>query len=200
MKEPAITGLITAAGLSGRMGSFKPLRDFEGEPFIVSITRKILKQCNKVIIVTGFKTEEIVPVINEIFADKNVMLVFNPDYEKGMFTSLQKGIKEAADYEWILYHFVDQPFFTEKFYSDLVSQMNVVSDWIQPAYGKREGHPILFNRKVSQLILDYPCDSNLRVIKENPSIAKSRWICDYPEVLTDFDTEENIKEYYRAKK
>lgn len=199
MKLQAIAGLIAAAGLSERMGSFKPLHDFEGESFITAITRKLIPRCNKVIVVTGFKEEEIKTVINNSFKEKNVSIVSNPDFREGMFTSLQAGLKEAFDCDWILYHFVDQPFFSEKFYSDFLSQTNTDADWIQPSYDRKLGHPLLFNRKVAELIINSPVGSNLRIIKENKMIIKSAWECGYPEVRIDFDSEENIKEYYKLK-
>jgi len=197
MKTPVVTGLIIAAGLSERMGSFKPLLDFEGEPFIVAITRKIINYCGKVIIVTGYKSDEINSIINSRFSSENICLVYNPDYEKGMFTSLQKGINEALNSEWILYHFVDQPFFAEQYYSEFICQLNENSDWIQPSFNGKEGHPVLFNRKVSQLIINSPPDSNLRIIKEDSAITKTLWNCNYPEVLVDFDSKKNISDYYR---
>lgn len=200
MKTPSVTGLIIAAGLSKRMGQFKPLCDFEGEPFIISITRKLLSGCCKVIIVTGYCASEINSIINSRFGNNNISLVYNPDYEKGMFTSLQKGIHEMVNSDWVLYHFVDQPFFTEKFYSDFVNRINENSNWIQPAYEGKEGHPVLFDKKVSQLILNTSPDSSLRLIKEDPSIIRTKWICGYPEVLTDFDSKENITEYLKSKK
>lgn len=198
--KPAITGVIVAAGFSKRMGSFKPLNDFEGETYIETITRKILPFCGKTIIVTGFKSEKIEAIIKKRFNDDPVKLVFNPDFEKGMFTSLQKGVSIAGESEWILYHFVDQPFFTLDFYKEFLSNADESFDWIQPSYNGREGHPILFNSKVTRLILAGSQDSNLRAIKENPSINKSKWECSYPEIRMDFDTEENIRNYYNLKK
>ncbi len=200
MKTQVVTGLIVAAGLSERMGSFKPLDDFRGEPFIISITRKIINHCGKVLIVTGYKSDEINSAINSRFTDENISLVDNADYDKGMFTSLQKGINEVINYDWVLYHFVDQPFFTEEFYSEFIEQINESSDWIQPSYNGKEGHPVLFNKKVSRLILKSPQNSNLRIIKNDPSINKALWNCNYPEVLVDFDSKMNISDYYKNKK
>ncbi|MEW6702134.1 MAG: NTP transferase domain-containing protein [Bacteroidota bacterium] len=202
MKITKISGLLISAGLSVRMGSFKPLMNYEGEPFVVVIVKKLLKFCERVIIVTGYKSDEIELVLNSQFLNSSIsqlrnriFIVFNADYEKGMFTSLKTGIKELHNSDWVLYHFVDQPFFPENFYEDLISRINAESDWIQPVHQGEEGHPLLFNKKVVEMIAKSFFDSNLRTIRNLPAVRKNYWECNYPEVLLDFDTPEEIEKF-----
>ena len=196
MVKNNVTGLILAAGLSQRMGAFKPLMNFQGKPFVVSIINKLLDHCGKIIVVTGCWADELTGVIKANFDTNQIKLEYNPDYEKGMFTSLRKGVAAAQGNDWVLYHFIDQPFFTNAFYSEFVSQIDVSYDWIQPSYNGRPGHPIMFGKKVSDLIINSLLQSSLREIKNNHAVIRKEWACSYPEVLIDFDTKESMDHYY----
>ncbi len=214
MNGTKVNGLLISAGLSGRMGEFKPLMQFNGEPFVTGITRKLVSFCEKVVIVTGFQNEKVEALIDSQFSitrldstrlieservnsqfPNKVTCVYNPNYTKGMFTSLKAGIEQLKNSEWVLYHFVDQPFFTNEFYKKMVSQANDEFDWVQPVHDGKEGHPVMFNKKVIDMIAESPLDSNLRMIRDLPVIRKNYWNCDCPEVLVDFDTKEDLKRF-----
>jgi molybdenum cofactor cytidylyltransferase len=199
MVKKKISGLLIAAGLSKRMGDFKPLMDYNSNSFIVLITKKLLDVCENVLIVTGHKSIEIENTIEFAFIENNlfprVKIVVNPDYEKGMFTSLQTGLKELTDSDWVLFHFVDQPFHKEKFYKEFVSQLDVNYDWIQPMYNGKEGHPVMFKKTVFERIITSPENHILRLIRDDDSTKKKKWECSYPQILKDFDTPEDLKSF-----
>ena len=201
MNSNKLNGLLISAGLSGRMGKFKPLMQFNREPFVTGITRKLVSFCEKVVIVTGFQNEKVEALIDSQFSILNsqfsnkVACVYNPNYTKGMFTSLKAGIEHLKNSEWVLYHFVDQPFFTNEFYKKMVSQANDEFDWVQPVHDGKEGHPVMFNKKVIDLISKSSLDSHLRMIRDLPDIRKNYWNCGYREVLIDFDTPEDLKNF-----
>ncbi len=201
MNSNKLNGLLISAGLSGRMGEFKPLMQFNREPFVTGITRKLVSFCEKVVIVTGFQNEKVEALIDSQFSILNsqfsnkVACVYNPNYTKGMFTSLKAGIEHLKNSEWVLYHFVDQPFFTNEFYKKMVSQANDEFDWVQPVHDGKEGHPVMFNKKVIDLISKSSLDSHLRMIRDLPDIRKNYWNCSYREVLIDFDTPEDLKNF-----
>lgn len=194
MKGMKVNGLLISAGLSGRMGEFKPLMLFDGESFITGITRKLLRFCNEVVVVSGFQNEKVESVINSQFQDR-VSCAYNPHFEKGMFTSLKAGIDRLENSDWVLYHFVDQPFFTNEFYYELILHANNECDWVQPVCDGKEGHPVMFNRKVIELVKESSLDSNLRMIRDLPRVRKNYWNCHYPEVLVDFDTREDLERF-----
>ena len=201
MNKPIINGLLISAGLSGRMGQFKPLMNYDGKSFVVGITRKMLKVCDRVVIVTGFRNEDVRSLINSEFSTLNsqfsirVECVFNPNYEHGMFTSLQTGLTELKDSEWILYHFVDQPFYEEKFYRELISQRDDNYDWIQPCYNAKEGHPVLFKKNIFKKIITADPSSSLRLIRDDGETKIKIWECGYSQILNDFDTLDDMKNF-----
>ena len=211
-----IYGLLIAAGESGRMKKFKPLMKYKGLPFIIQIIVKMFPVCEKIIVVTGFKSEELIknakeylfrPEIISIHLEgkiigldkrdfaKNVEFLFNENYESGMFSSLKCGINfiSASKPEWILYHFVDQPDLPAKFYYDFVSGIDQKFNWIQPRHKQKNGHPILINNSLFDLIGRKNNESSLRDISADKSLLKKYWDCAFPQVLTDLDTPEDVE-------
>lgn len=185
-----VSGLILAAGLSGRMNSFKPLLKIKNQTIIQVIVDKLLNVCDDVIIVTGFKSDEIKSVIEK---SDRIKFVFNEEYEKGMFTSLKKGLSELSNSDWTIYHFVDQPFLPEIFYSDFVTRIDQNYNWIQPEFNSVKGHPILISRSIYQIILNESDGGSLRSISSNSFIKKFIWSCNYPQIHDDLDTPEEFK-------
>ena len=198
MKDLIITGLIVSAGKSGRMGSFKPLMDYNGMTFLQRVILNLNSVSEKIIIVTGFNSEslqkEAIKLFSnnsETFSSDKIRFVKNENYEKGMFTSLQKGLSLIESCDWILYHFVDQPGLPIEFYKEFIAQIDQIHNWIQPSYDNRNGHPILFNNEIVDLILSSNENSNLRELGKSSIAKKKRWDCTYKNVLQDIDTQED---------
>ena len=198
MKDLIITGLIVSAGKSGRMGSFKPLMDYNGMTFLQRVILNLYSVSEKIIIVTGFNSESLQKETiklysnnSETFSSDKIRFVKNENYEKGMFTSLQKGLSLIESCDWILYHFVDQPGLPIEFYKEFIAQIDQIHNWIQPSYNNRNGHPILFNNEIVDLILSSNENSNLRELGKSSIAKKKRWDCTYKNVLQDIDTQED---------
>jgi molybdenum cofactor cytidylyltransferase len=167
---------------------------YKDKPFVITIVEKLLTVCERVVVVTGFKSNEVESVCSLQFADR-VECVFNQNYEQGMFTSLQAGLKELKDSDWILYHFVDQPFHEEKFYRELISQIDDNHDWVQPCYNGKEGHPVLFKQNIFDKILIADPSSSLRLIRDDCYTKIKKWECGYSQILNDFDTLDDMKNF-----
>ncbi len=184
-----ISGLILAAGLSGRMNSFKPLLKINEKTLIEVITEKLLLICNEVIIVTGYNNNLVEKSIGK---SDRVKFVYNENYQHGMFTSLKKGLGTASDSEWVLYHFVDQPSLPGKFYYEFVKQVSNEYNWIQPAFNNVKGHPVLLHQSLFQIILNEDSASSLKNVSQMPEVKKKIWSCSYPQVFEDLDTKEDF--------
>lgn len=183
-----VTGLIITAGLSSRMGKFKPLLQYEGKTFLHNIIRKLDSICDKIVVVTGHNRDSIETELNSLPKRTKFKTIFNENYKDGMFTSLQKGLEFASNNSWILYHFIDQPTLPNIFYEDFLAQIDDNFDWIQPKLNSKNGHPILLNQKTINLILEAPQSSNLKEITHNSKIRKKYWDCNYSEIHDDIDT------------
>lgn len=185
-----VSGLILAAGLSGRMNSFKPLLKIKNQTIIQVIVDKLLNVCDDVVIVTGFKSGEIKSVIEK---SDRIKFVFNEEYEEGVFTSLKKGLSELSNSDWTIYHFVDQPFLPRSFYSEFVTRIDQNYNWIQPEFNSVKGHPILIGRSIYQIILNESDGGSLRNVSNNSRVKKLILDCNYPQILDDMDTQEEFK-------
>ena len=189
-----IYGLILSAGLSDRMGAYKPLLGYEGKSFIQNILDKLNYVCEKIIVVTGFRSKDIeknVRDLNNEEINSKIEYIINKNFKIGMFSSLQKGSRACSKADWVLYHFVDQPSLPSKFYTDFTGQIDEEHNWIQPKIKEQKGHPILFKRDLCQIILNAPLNSNLRAISNDPKVNKKFWECGYAEIFQDIDTEED---------
>ena len=193
-----INGLVISAGFSSRMKELKPLMDFEGKPFLAGIILKLSTICDSIVVVTGFESQKINEETNNYLDEQGnsvktkVNWCFNADYENGMFSSLQAGLRDLKDSEWILYHFVDQPGLPLDFYLDFQKQIDNKYDWIQPTYITKNGHPLLFSRKMIKIILNAESTQSLRDLKDYVDIQKNYWSCNYPQVLQDLDSKEEL--------
>lgn len=209
-----IEALIISAGYSSRMIEFKPLMKFDGLPFILHIILKLSRHCDKVYIVTGYRTEDIKERLAEWFHQspektwlekiggsaetwsalgKKVNYIFNPDYDRGMFSSLRTGLLSCQDAEWIFYHFVDQPHIPGEFYHSLIKQISSDFNWIQPCYQQRRGHPILLHQSLFSEIFEADSSSSLYQISHNSAIKKKLWDCPYPQILKNFNSPSDLQ-------
>jgi len=194
IKNKNITALVLSAGLSGRMGAYKPLLKFKGKSFIQNIVEKLNSVCEKIVIVTGYRSNDIENEINSNINDEMIQkieFVFNEDFAKGMFLSLKKGIGACSDADWILYHFVDQPSIPFRFYSQFTKQIDDAYDWIQPVINERKGHPVLFGSKMKEEIMGANVNSNLKKLSRM-EINKKYWQCNFKQIFDDID---NINDY-----
>lgn len=208
-----INALIISAGFSSRMKSFKPLMLFEELPFIISVICKTSQICRNLYIVTGYREEDVREEILK-WLDKQpdqqalksvnlsitewkklhlkVNFIYNEHYQHGMFSSLKIGLKHIGKTDWILYHFVDQPHIPADFYPLFKEQLDDQYHWIQPCYQKTNAHPIMIRWDLGEKISKSENVDNLKSFSQNQHIKKKFWNCDYPQVLSDFDTPDSL--------
>ncbi len=201
--------MLIASGYSGRMGRLKPLLDIGGASFITGIVLKLTPVCGKIVIVLGHEKNQIEDRLHEEIrsmesssssvlssaakqAARKLEIICNENYEMGMFTSLQKGINQAADYSWVLYHFADQPALPKSFYFEFAEKINTDCKWIQPVNGGKSGHPLLLSDSIIDNIKTADKNDNLRNLLAGFKEKRCAWECPYPEILDDIDT---IEEY-----
>ena len=179
------------------MGKPKALLIQNDLPFTIVILLKMQVLCENIVVVVGHSgnliKEELKKYIDDNYQLRaKVRFVTNKNYSEGMFSSLQCGLRELNNSEWILYHFVDQPKLNLEFYTNFSKQISKGFNWIQPTFEGVNGHPILIHNSIFKFILDLSPDSSLRDLKNHPGVRKKFWQCDYPEVLQDIDTPSDL--------
>lgn len=86
--------IITAAGASERMGSWKLMLPYKGKPVIDHVVEAVIPSADHIILVGGYNAEALFRHISETFRDYLDIItpVNNEGYSRGMFSSIQTGI------------------------------------------------------------------------------------------------------------
>ena len=194
MPAKMIQAVILAAGKSERMGSVKPLLSWGKRTLIEAIIDGVARsRAKEVLIVLGAARDDIEPVI----AKHDLRTVFNPDFARGMLSSIQRGLEAVPhDARAVLFFLGDQPPPHPGMINRLIDAYRKTGKGIVlPVHGGRRGHPVLIDLKYRNEIgtLD-------------PGIGLRQLMRDHPEdvlevrtrslrVLLDIDTPED---YQRA--
>lgn len=185
--------VILAAGLSNRMGRPKVLLKWEKKTVIEEEVDKILNnKFSEIIIVVG----ELKPQIEELFHNKKVNVVFNPDYANGEMTgSLKVGLKSfSPKVDAAMIFLGDQPFIKKKTISKVISAYRrSTENIIMPSFHNRRGHPWVIRRELWNEIMGIDAPNTLRdFIKKNQTQIKYVAIDDM-NVIQDMDTPEEYE-------
>ncbi len=151
-------GIILAGGKSTRMGQNKMLLMYQNHPLIWYTIQSMKPFVSKIIIVTGRYDKE----IKETLKNEDVTFVFNENYEKGMFSSVLKGVKETKEDFFIIPG--DCPFVKEDTYRKLLKGNG---DIRVPSYQNEDGHPIFISNKYRGELLSMPLDFNLKLFRDS---------------------------------
>ncbi|CZR06862.1 nucleotidyltransferase family protein [Trichococcus collinsii] len=187
-------GVILAAGKSSRMsGESKMTMDLNGRTVIRRSIDSLRPFCNRIIVVTGLHVEAVMVSAGRC---PEVIFVYNPDCEKGMFSSLRMGLRHT-EAERVLILPGDCPFITHEVCEKLLQGKGNI---ILPAYHGKRGHPVLLSHQaIEGLLADEHCQSLQEYICAN----KAEIIAvDCPEILWDIDTPEDYAkavDYFQTK-
>jgi molybdenum cofactor cytidylyltransferase len=187
-----IQAVILAAGKSERMGSPKPLLPWGKRTLIEATIDGIARSlANEILVVLGAAREVIEPVI----AKYHVGRVFNPDFGRGMLSSIQRGlgaVPRAA--RAVLFFLGDQPPPHPAMINRLIRAYNNTGKGIVlPVHGGRRGHPVLIDLKYRNAIRALDPGIGLRqLVRDHPEdVLEVRTRS--PRVLHDIDTPEDYE-------
>lgn len=194
---PKISGIILAAGLSTRMGEPKQLLPFGNSTIIETVIDNLLgSKLNEVVVVVGHEAEKVQAHIQH----KPVKIAFNPNYQEGMLTSAQCGVRSiSAVADAFAMTLVDLPLITP----DLVNL--VIDTYVQteggiavPSYDYRRGHPVIFGRRYAADLLALAEDSGgVRSLFKKYADDIHYVTVDTDRVLTDIDYRADYEEALR---
>jgi len=196
--------IITAAGLSKRFDGNKLLFKYDKLPLIIqTINNAVLaKSIDKIIVVTGYMRSEIEDVIRETIHDERLIFVHNPEYDKGMSSSIKAGLsylmETSYNPEAVMINPGDSAWIPSYVYDYLVYYFEKNRSLITVAgYRGKKGHPILFSKLLLKELLKIDESSKgLKKILEKYSLDISIVETFYPGVLLDFD---EYLDYMRVK-
>ena len=170
------------------MGTPKALLPIRGRTFLENILDAISHtSIEDVFVVVGRHRKEI---------EERVTLpsvVFNPDYEQGMITSFQAGIRALSwDASGAFLFLVDHPLVETKTLEAMIERL-APNRIVVPAFEGRRGHPVLFASEILQEILALPPSQGANiVVRKNPARVVEVSV-NAPGILIDVDTPEDFE-------
>lgn len=143
--------LIVAAGMSSRMGAFKPMLNIG----TISVAQRIVATfqqagVDKIVMVTGFNAV----ALERHLADCGIIFLRNEDYETTqMFDSVKIGLRYLeSKCDKVLFTPVDVPLFTVRTVKTMLSSSELLAC---PICNGEKGHPLLIdNRLIHEILLD----------------------------------------------
>jgi molybdenum cofactor cytidylyltransferase len=177
-------GLILAAGESRRMGSPKALLEFQGETFLDRLIGLFARRCSPVIVVLGAQRETVRAGLRRA---GEALLMDNPDFRLGQFTSMQSGLRAVpADAEGVLFTLVDHPAVTPATV-DALLDCSAPAPLRIPRYDGRRGHPIWISKFLMPEFLALPAGSSAREVVTRRTGETAYIDVDDPGILADVD-------------
>lgn len=141
-----IEGVILAAGLSTRAGTHKMILDVNGKTVLERCVESMYQSCSRIVIVGGYMIENIKGITEKY---SKVELIYNKNFESGMFSSVKAGIKRIKADRFFLTP-GDYPKIDSKVYSKMLMTKG---DIVIPTYEGKKGHPILIDGSFAQDII-----------------------------------------------
>lgn len=196
-----ITGIVTAAGESRRMGAHKVLLPFADSTVIETIVGSLIQGgADEVIVVTGHEHHAVASALQHLPAT----CVLNPDYRKGMLSSIRCGLRAAA--KTARGHLVtlgDQPSLTSGVVAALIREFQEHGEAepsiVVPTHNGRRGHPVLLSRGFRDEVLTSFDDVGLRGLFTKHPQAIQEVSMDEAGVLRDMDTPEDYRNELRLR-
>ena len=180
--------VVPAAGLSSRMGSFKPLLELNGKSMIYRTLDSLRAGgIERIVVVTGHRAEE----LEEAVAAPDVRFVRNLKYaQTGMLESVQLGLQslltEAFDCVFILPG--DIPLVRPETMQALKSAAEGGAQIARPSYQGKAGHPVLLGQKAANELFFYTGPDGLRGFLKGQLSENVFVETDDPGILADADT------------
>jgi molybdenum cofactor cytidylyltransferase len=180
--------VILAAGFSSRMGESKTEIRINRKTILETVIENVSDFCENIIVVTGHYHNSQKKILAR---SKRVTLVYNNEYQLGMFSSVKTGIKYVKTSRFFVLP-ADIPFIQSSTFRFMIAKSEKI---LIPVYKGRKGHPVLINSKLIPKILSESDNSNLRdfINKTGFSIVN----IDDENILKDLDYIEDVEEFIK---
>jgi|SRR5690242_18857654 molybdenum cofactor cytidylyltransferase len=188
--------IILAAGASSRMEHPKQLLPFGNEFLLTHTIKEAQKSTLPVIVVLGANANEIKQKIKNL----EVEIVINDNWEKGLSSSINEGLKKAIDNFSELKNCIlavcDQPFISSLLFNELLDEKersgkNIVAS----AYAHTLGTPSLFDKKYLPELLHLEGDHGAKTLlkKYSSDVASVK----FEKGRFDVDTQKDYEEFLK---
>ena len=189
--------LITAAGMSSRMGSFKPMLNIGS----LSVAQRVIATfrqagIDRIVMITGYNA----PILEHHLSTEGIIFLRNEDYANThMFDSVRIGLEYLKDKcDAVLMTPVDIPLFTAKTVAALIESGEKLAC---PYCEGKTGHPILIHTSLIPGILEDSGEHGLHGALERSGVPMTMISVEDPGTLHDADTPEDytaLLEYHNS--
>ncbi|MCU0276045.1 MAG: nucleotidyltransferase family protein [Acidobacteria bacterium] len=149
-----VDGVLLAGGCSCRAGAFKMAAEVGGRPLLSWGLEAMVAACARVIVVAGAQAENVRRLVSGVAGAE---LVVNEDWETGMLSSVQAGVRWVRSARFFLLP-GDMPLVRSEIFAALLAH---AEDVVIPACAGRRGHPVLLASALIPGILAEPPGSSL---------------------------------------
>jgi len=157
--------IILAAGKSQRMGQNKLLLRLNGGTLLDNVLNAIAAAgIHEKVVVVGHNAEEVIKVVT---ARRDApRIVINQDYEQGMASSFQMGLRLLRYVDAAFLVLGDQPILDKNLLDIMVHQLAGNRDTliVSPIYEGKKGHPVLFRSDLFGEILGLDKSETIRYV------------------------------------
>ena len=174
--EAKIVILILAGGQGSRIGAIKQLLPWKDSTLLENaIKQATSSNVQDIIVVLGSYAAEIRSKIR----DDQVQFIENPDWEKGLGTSISSGVKHIqkskTNAKGIMVLLADQPLIDTEYINKMLDTFDKLSNgMVTTNYGNREGVPAIFGQQFFQELQSLNQDFGAKeLIKKNKHINVS---------------------------
>jgi CTP:molybdopterin cytidylyltransferase MocA len=187
-----VSAVLLAAGAGSRFGGGKLLAPYEGRPLIEAALRGLRRApVDEIMVVVGKDAEE----LRETCAPYGVRVVENPNWAKGMSTSVLAGLWACGpEVRAVVVALADQPLVGEEAVARLVGAFEQGAKTAVATYGGHPRNPVLFAREVWPLLeRELSGDEGARaVLRRHPELV-TEVACDDVADPADVDTVEDLR-------
>ena len=187
-----IYAIVLAAGGSRRMGAQKLMLPFDGKKVITHIVDELLaSRIDQVIVVVGSDSD----LIEGELSQRSVGIVANPDYRRGMLSSVRCGIEVLpSECSAVMVVLGDQPAINHELVDEIILKFGKTGKGILvPCYRGKHGHPLLFMVKYREEIMTSFDETGLRgLLLSHPEDVFEMEVSD-SSVLSDIDSPEDYR-------
>jgi molybdenum cofactor cytidylyltransferase len=172
-RAPRIAAVVLAAGQSRRMGpENKLLAELGGKAMIAhAVEQTLASQAAPVVVVTGHQREAVEAVLHDL----DIRCVHNPDYARGLSTSLHRGLAAVpGEADGVVVCLGDMPRVEAAAIDRLIAAFNPLEGRAVcvPTWGGKRGNPVLFARRFLAEMQEIEGDVGARhLIGEYPEVV-----------------------------
>ncbi|MEK6782019.1 MAG: nucleotidyltransferase family protein [Bacteroidota bacterium] len=189
--------ILLAAGPSSRMGQSKQLLEIAGEQLLLKATRIALQsEVERVVVVLGANESTHRKVIEQL----PIEIITNVDWQRGMGSSLKKGLTELRNIipqlEAAVVMVCDQPLLTTQHLNNLIRNFKQTKNLIVASYySGTAGVPALFEKSLFEKLLTVDDDSGAKkIIQQHKNLVQT---LDFPSGAIDLDTLDDYRKFIK---